>query len=84
MDSNINELTNVIRNYVDSKEFEYKFKTWTHKSCREIMASYWKLIATISGGFVVIIAMLMSFIFNHFNHFEYYKINIKSKIKINF
>lgn len=57
-----------IREFLESKEFEYKFKIWTSKTCKEVMAGYWKPIAVVSGGFVTIIAFMLSFIFNHFNH----------------
>lgn len=63
-----NELMNVIRDYVDSKEFEYKFKTWTQKTCKDVISGYWKPIATISSVFVTIISIMFSFIFGHFNH----------------
>ena len=62
-----NELTNAIRDYVDSEEFEYKFKTWTSKTCKEVMAGYWKPIATISSVFITVISVMFSFIFGHFN-----------------
>jgi hypothetical protein len=62
------KLMRVIGKYIDSKEFEYKFKTWTQKTCKEVMAGYWKPIAAMSGGFVTIIAFMLSFIFGHFNH----------------
>lgn len=62
------KLIRVISKYVDSKEFEYKFKTWTQKTCKEVMEGYWKPIAAVSGGFVTIIAFMLSFIFGHFNH----------------
>lgn len=63
-----NELTNTIRDYIDSKEFEYKFKTWTQKTCKEMMSGFWKPIATISSIFLTIISFMFSFIFGHFNH----------------
>lgn len=62
------KLMRTIGKYVDSKEFEYKFKTWTQKTCKEVMTGYWKPIAAVSGGFVTIIAFMLSFIFGHFNH----------------
>lgn len=65
---NEHELMNQIRCYVDSKEFEYKFKTWTQKTCKEVISGYWKPIATISSVFVTIISIMFSFIFGHFNH----------------
>jgi hypothetical protein len=61
------ETMNHIREYLDSKEFEYKFKTWTAKTCKEVMAGYWKPIAAVSGCFATIIAFMFSFIFGHFN-----------------
>jgi hypothetical protein len=61
------KLTKSITKYIDSPEFEYKFKTWTQKTCKEVMASYWKIIAVVSGGFVTIIAFMLSFIFGHFS-----------------
>jgi uncharacterized protein YqhQ len=61
-------MMHAIGKYIDSKEFEYKFKTWTQKTCKEVMAGYWKPIAAVSGGFVTIIAFMLSFIFGHFNH----------------
>lgn len=63
-----NDFTNAVREYVDSKEFEYKFKTWTQKTCKEVMSGYWKPIATISSVFITIISVMFSFIFGHFNH----------------
>lgn len=60
-------LKNIVREYVDSKEFEYKHRSWTDKVCKEMVGSYWKPIATISASFLAIIGVLVSFIFGHFN-----------------
>jgi predicted PurR-regulated permease PerM len=57
-----------IREYLESREFEYKFKTWTTKTCKEVMAGYWKPMAAISSVFATIIGFMLAFIFGHFNH----------------
>ena len=57
----------IIRDYMESSEFEYKFKMWTHKTCKEVIHAYWKLIAAVSSAFTFIIVLLLSYIFSYFN-----------------
>jgi hypothetical protein len=61
------EVLDVLKEFLDSKEFEYKFKIWTAKTCKEVMASHWKPVAIVSSAFMVILAFLLTFIFNHIN-----------------
>lgn len=61
------EVLAVINELLDSKEFEYKFKTWTAKTCREVFATHWKPVAVVTSAFMVILVVLLSFIFNQYN-----------------
>ena len=60
------QITDTIRTYLESREFEHKLKGWTQKTCKEVMVEYWKIVATISAGFMVVIGFTLSLVFTYF------------------
>lgn len=66
--SDKHEIVEEIRGFLASKEFKYQFKIWSVETCKDVLAGYWKIIATVSIAFVAVISYMLSFVFGHFNH----------------